>query len=77
MSTPRSNPDSFGARSSLDVGGDSHTIYRVDAVEGSDRLPFSLKVMLENLLRTEDGVNVTADQIRAVAGWNPNAEPDT
>ncbi|MFL6287436.1 MAG: aconitate hydratase [Actinomycetes bacterium] len=52
-------------------------MFRVDAVSGSERLPFSLKVLLENLLRIEDGLNVTADQIRAVAEWDPKAEPDT
>ncbi|HEX5016182.1 MAG TPA: aconitate hydratase AcnA, partial [Actinomycetes bacterium] len=81
MSTPRpehdAHTDSFGARRTLDVGGHQHEIFGVDAVAGSDRLPFSLKVLLENLLRTEDGVNVTADQIRAVAEWDPAAEPDT
>ena len=77
MSTPPSNPDSFGARTVLDVAGEQHEIFRVGAVAGSERLPFSLKVLLENLLRTEDGVNVTADQIRAVAGWKPTGEPDT
>jgi aconitate hydratase len=82
MSTPSpepqsSGPDSFSAHSTLDVGGEQHQIFGVDAVAGSERLPFSLKVLLENLLRTEDGVNVTADQIRAVAEWDPDAEPDT
>ena len=47
------------------------------AVEGAEQLPFSLKVLLENLLRTEDGANITADHIRALAGWDPDAEPDT
>ncbi|WP_441102499.1 aconitase family protein, partial [Enterococcus faecium] len=46
-------------------------------VAGYEKLPFSLKVLLENLLRTEDGANVTADQIRALGSWNPDAEPDT
>ncbi|MEX2290117.1 MAG: aconitate hydratase [Mycobacteriales bacterium] len=69
--------DSFGARSRLEVGGNSYEIFRLDAVEGSADLPYSLKVLLENLLRTEDGANTTADSIRAVAQWDPAAEPDT
>jgi len=69
--------DSFGARSTLDVGERTYTIHRLDAVEGLHRLPYSLKVLAENLLRTEDGANVTADQIRALAAWDPQAEPDT
>ncbi|HEY9417479.1 MAG TPA: aconitase family protein, partial [Pseudonocardia sp.] len=71
------NPDSFGARGTLTVGNTDHEIFRLSAVEGSDRLPYSLKVLLENLLRTEDGANVTADHIRALAGWDPAADPDT
>jgi aconitate hydratase len=61
----------------LSVGGVDHEIFRLSAVEGADRLPYSLKVLLENLLRTEDGANVTADHIRALADWDPNANPDT
>jgi aconitate hydratase len=68
--------DSFGARATLSVDGTDYDIYRLDAVEGADKLPFSLKVLLENLLRTEDGADVTADHIRALAGWDPDAEPD-
>jgi aconitate hydratase len=68
--------DSFGARSTLSVDGTDYDIYRLDAVEGAERLPFSLKVLLENLLRTEDGEDITADHIRALAGWDPSAEPD-
>jgi aconitate hydratase len=71
------NPNSFDAKDSLAVGGASYAYYRLDRVPGSDRLPYSLKVLLENLLRTEDGGNVTADQIQALASWNPNAEPST
>ncbi|MBA9004598.1 aconitate hydratase [Thermomonospora cellulosilytica] len=67
--------NSFGARNTLRVGDKSYEIYRLDAVEGSARLPYSLKVLLENLLRTEDGANVTADHIRALAGWDPSAQP--
>jgi aconitate hydratase A / 2-methylisocitrate dehydratase len=69
--------DSFGSKSELKVGDSSYEIYRLDAVEGSERLPFSLKILLENLLRTEDGANITADHIRALAGWDPRAEPAT
>jgi aconitate hydratase len=69
--------DSFGARGTIQAGGAEHEIFRLSAVEGAERLPFSLKVLLENLLRTEDGANVTADHIRALAGWDPKAEPDT
>ena len=68
--------DSFGARSTLTVDGTDYDIFRLDAVEGSEKLPFSLKVLLENLLRTEDGADITADHIRAIANWDPNAEPD-
>ena len=72
--------DSFGAKATLDVDGKSYEIYRLDAVtgEGLDvaSLPFSLKVLLENLLRTEDGADITADDIRALAGWDETAEPD-
>jgi aconitate hydratase len=68
--------DSFGARSTLTVDGTDYDIFRLDAVEGAEKLPFSLKVLLENLLRTEDGEDITADHIRALANWDPNAEPD-
>src|SRR5436305_9739883 len=69
--------NSFGAQATLAVGGRDYTIFRLDAVDGSARLPYSLKVLLENLLRNEDGLNVDADQIRALAGWKADAEPDT
>jgi len=69
--------NSFGSRATLKVGETSYEIHRLDAVAGSADLPFSLKVLLENLLRTEDGKNVTADHIRAVAQWDPAAEPST
>ncbi|HET8604993.1 MAG TPA: aconitate hydratase [Marmoricola sp.] len=72
--------DSFGAKSTLDVNGKSYEIYKLDAVRGDgldvETLPYSLKVLLENLLRTEDGADITADDIRAVAGWDPAADPD-
>ena len=67
--------DSFGARTELVVNGTSHTIFRIDSVPGSQRLPFTHKVLLENLLRTEDGANVTAAQIEALGKWDPQAEP--
>ncbi|MBX3091184.1 MAG: aconitate hydratase [Cryobacterium sp.] len=66
--------NSFGAKSDLTVGGKKYEIFRLDAVPGSERLPYSLKVLLENLLRNEDGTLVTADQVRAVADWNPGAD---
>ena len=69
--------NSFDSRATLKAAGTSYEIYRLDAVPGSERLPFSLKILLENLLRTEDGLNVTADHVRALAGWDPKAEPDT
>ncbi len=69
--------DSFGAKGTLDVQGQSYEIYRLAGIEGADTLPFSLKVLLENLLRTEDGANITADHIRKLGGWDQNAEPDT
>ena len=71
--------DSFGAKSTLEVGEKSYEIYRLDAVAGDgldvDSLPFSLKVLLENLLRTEDGADITADDIKAIAGWDADADP--
>ena len=69
--------DTFHSRSSLDVDGRGYEIYRLDAVPGLERLPYSLKVLAENLLRTEDGANITADHVRALAAWDPAAEPDT
>jgi aconitate hydratase len=69
--------NSFDSRATLTAAGTSYEIYRLDAVPGAERLPFSLKILLENLLRTEDGVNVTADHVRALAGWDPEAKPDT
>jgi aconitate hydratase len=69
--------NSFDAHGTLEVGDSSYEIYRLAAVEGSDTLPYSLKVLLENLLRTEDGANITAEHIRALGGWDENADPDT
>ncbi|OEJ41518.1 aconitate hydratase 1 [Streptomyces agglomeratus] len=67
--------NSFDARSTLRVGDESYEIFKLDKVEGSARLPYSLKVLLENLLRTEDGANITADHIRAIGGWDSQAQP--
>ncbi|MGV9715528.1 aconitate hydratase AcnA [Rhodococcus pyridinivorans] len=67
--------DSFGAKGSLQVGDNSYEIFRLSAVPGTEKLPYSLKVLAENLLRTEDGANITADHIRAIANWDPSADP--
>ncbi|WP_447002915.1 aconitate hydratase [Saccharothrix isguenensis] len=69
--------DSFGARGTLTVGDASYEVFRLNAVDGAERLPYSLKILLENLLRTEDGVNITADHVRALGSWDPSAEPNT
>ena len=69
--------DSFGAKGTLEVSGSEYEIFRLKAVEGAQKLPFSLKVLLENLLRTEDGANITADHVKALAAWDPEAEPNT
>jgi len=67
--------DTFGARSELRVEDASYEIFTIDKVEGQERLPYSLKILLENLLRTEDGANVTADHIRALGRWDSSADP--
>ncbi|MGW0103362.1 aconitase family protein, partial [Nocardia sp. NPDC003354] len=67
--------NSFDARSTLQVGDESYEIFRLDKVEGSARLPYSLKVLLENLLRTEDGANITADHIQQLGAWDATADP--
>lgn len=67
--------DTFHAKSSLKVGEETYTIYRLDALPGLTKLPYSLKVLAENLLRTEDGRNVTADHISALASWDPAGKP--
>ena len=72
-----STVDSFGSKGVLNVAGTDYEIFRLNSLEGAESLPFSLKVLLENLLRTEDGANITADHVRALAGWDPTAEPDT
>ncbi|WP_179463205.1 aconitate hydratase AcnA [Janibacter alkaliphilus] len=69
--------NTFDAKSALTVGDQTYEIFRLAAVEGSGDLPYSLKVLLENLLRTEDGANVTAEHIRALGGWDQDAQPDT
>jgi len=71
--------DSFGAHSTLELGGQKNEIYRLDAIkEGHvDRLPYSLKILLENLLRHEDGRDVTREDILALANWDPKAAPST
>ncbi len=67
--------NSFNARANLDVNGKRYQIYRTDAVESRVRLPFSIQILLENLLRHEDGLTVTRDDIQALADWDPRAEP--
>ena len=69
--------NSFGAKSTLAVGEKEYEIFRIDQVPGHARLPYSLKVLLENLLRTEDGANVTKAHIEALGSWDASAEPDT
>ncbi len=69
--------NSFGARADLSVDGRTYEIFRLDRVPDIGRLPYSLKVLLENMLRHEDGISVTAADIEALASWDPNAEPDT
>ena len=69
--------NSFYAQKNLDVAGKSFEIFDISSIEGASNLPFSLKVLLENLLRTEDGANITADHIKALASWDPSVEPDT
>jgi aconitate hydratase len=69
--------NSFGSRADLALGSTSYQIHRLDAVDGAGDLPYSLKILLENLLRTEDGLNVTGDHVTALAQWDPQAEPDT
>ena len=72
-----SQVNSFGSKDTLTVGSTDYEIFRVDRVPGHEKLPYSLKVLLENLLRTEDGANVTKSQIEALGSWIPTAEPDT
>ncbi|MFB6396684.1 aconitate hydratase [Polymorphospora lycopeni] len=67
--------DTFGAKSQLRVADASYEIFKISQVDGHDRLPYSLKILLENLLRTEDGANITADHIRQLGQWDPDADP--
>ncbi|QIS20654.1 aconitate hydratase AcnA [Nocardia terpenica] len=69
--------NTFGAKGTLQVGDRSYEIFRLSAVPGTEKLPYALKVLAENLLRTEDGANITADHIRAIADWDPSAQPNT
>ena len=72
-----SQVNSFGSKDTLTVGSIEYQVFRVDTVPGHEKLPFSLKILLENLLRTEDGANVTKSQIEAIGSWVPTADPDT
>ena len=69
--------NSFNAKETLEVAGKSYEFFNITGLDGAKDLPFSLKVLLENLLRTEDGANITASQITSLAKWDPKAEPDT
>jgi aconitate hydratase len=73
--TTNSSLNSFDALDTLKVGENSYQIYRLDAVPGAEKLPYCLKVLAENLLRTEDGTNITKDHIDAIANWDPSADP--
>ncbi|MGB7507936.1 MAG: aconitase family protein, partial [Mycobacterium sp.] len=75
VSSKNSSLNSFEAHDTLEVGDNSYEIYRLDAVPGTEKLPYSLKVLTENLLRTEDGANITKDHIEAIANWDPSADP--
>ena len=66
--------DSFNTESTLKVGDETYRIYRLTGLPGADRLPFSLKILLENLLRHEDGSTVTSDDIQALLDWEPSAK---
>src|SRR5580698_5953500 len=71
------HPNSFNAAATLESGAQTVSYFRLDALEGVNltRLPFSLRILLENLLRHEDGKTVTADDIRFLSTWDPKAEP--
>jgi aconitate hydratase len=69
--------NSFNSKVEIEVSGKKYEIFDITKIPAADSLPFSLKVLLENLLRTEDGANITAAQIEALANWNPDSEPDT
>jgi len=72
--------NSFNSRSTLNVGNKEYEIYRLDALDqqgiSTKHLPYSLRILLENLLRTEDGRNVTKQEVRALAAWNKHSKPD-
>ncbi len=69
--------NSLGTKKNLEVSGKEFEIFDISSIEGAANLPFSLKVLLENLLRTEDGANITVEHIKALAQWDPSIEPDT
>ena len=69
--------NSLGAKKNLSVAGKDFEIFDISTIAGAADLPFSLKILLEKLLRTEDGANITADHIKALASWDPAVEPDT
>ncbi len=69
--------NSLGRKKNLTVAGKDFEIFDISQVEGAANLPFSLKILLENLLRCEDGANITVDHIKALAQWDPAIEPDT
>ena len=73
----RVSKNSFNSKKSIEVSGRKLEYFDITGLEGATTLPFSLKILLENLLRTEDGANITADQIKALAQWNPDSQPDT
>src|SRR4051812_2589823 len=80
MTSAMTSNDSFGSRSTLDVAGRTYEVFRITGVDGladAARLPYSLKILLENLLRTEDGANITAEHVRALLAWDPSVQPDT
>lgn len=68
--------NTFNAQATLAVGDTNYEIFKLSAVPGLEKLPYSLKVLAENLLRTEDGANVTAEHVNALANWDPSAQPD-
>jgi aconitate hydratase len=69
--------NSLGTKKKLTVSGKDFEIFDISSIEGAKDLPFSLKILLENLLRTEDGANITTEHIKALAQWDPSIEPDT
>ena len=70
-----SKVNSFGSADILNVGNKGYRIFKLNSVDAKT-LPYSLKILLENLLRTEDGANITADHVNALVNWDPTAEPD-